>query len=50
MEDKKANAQDQKPKAAGPSKREKTITAIVAIVFVIGVVAVAIIQQSTGAF
>ena len=45
MEQKKTNAQ---PK--GPSKREKIITAIVAIVFVVGVVIIALIQKANGAF
>ncbi len=50
MEEKKTNAQNPNTQPKGPSKREKIITAIVAIVFVVGVVIIALIQKANGAF
>ena len=50
MEEKKTNTQDPKTQPKGPSKREKTITAIVAIIFVASVVIIAIVQKANGAF
>lgn len=50
MEEKKTNAQNPNAQLKGPSKREKIITAIVAIVFVVGVVIIALIQKANGAF
>ncbi|MDX9827732.1 MAG: hypothetical protein RBT73_08285 [Spirochaetia bacterium] len=50
MEDKKINTAASKPQPKGPSKREKTITMIVAIVFIIGLVAIALVQKANGAF
>lgn len=50
MEEKKTNAQAPNEKRLGPSKREKTITAIIAVVFVVGLVIIALVQKANGAF
>lgn len=50
MEEKKENTVASKPQPKGQTKREKTITTIVAIVFIIGLVTIALIQKANGAF
>ncbi len=50
LEEKKTTAQESKPQAKGPSKREKMITAILAVAFIIAVVVIALIQKANGAF
>jgi hypothetical protein len=50
MEENKSNTQEPKAQPKGPSKREKTITTVLAIVFVIAVIIIALIQKSKGAF
>ena len=50
MEEKKANTGASKPQPKGPSKREKMITSILAVVFIIAVVVIALVQKANGAF
>lgn len=50
MEEKKPNPQELKARPKGPSKREKTITTILAITFVIVVVIIALVQKAQGVF
>lgn len=49
MEEKKSNTGAPKPQPKGQSKREKVITAVLAVVFVVGVVIVALVQMANGA-
>lgn len=46
MEQKNTNEQNPKAKPVGPTKREKTITAIVAVVFVVGIVILGLTQKT----
>jgi hypothetical protein len=50
LEDKKINTAASKPQTKGPSKRERTITTILAVVFIIAVVIIALVQKANGAF
>ncbi len=50
MEEKKSGTAAPKPQPKGPSKRESVITAVVAVVFVVGVVIIALVQKANGAF
>ncbi|HEY9054983.1 MAG TPA: hypothetical protein VIO60_09210 [Rectinemataceae bacterium] len=50
MEENKTGAAGAKPQPKGPSKKEKMATAIIAVVFIVGLVIIALVQKANGAF
>ena len=48
MSETKATKQEPQAKPLGPSKREKIITGVVAVVFIIVVVTIALVQKFNG--